>query len=50
MLLYGGIATLALVVKPELFTNIQDIILLIAPFIGMFTWDKIKGGSIKSAK
>jgi len=44
--LYGGIAALAIVIKPELIASIQDLMLVIAPFIAMFTWDKIKGGSI----
>ena len=45
--LYGGIAALGVIMKPELIVTMQDLMLLLAPFIGMFTWDKIKGGSIK---
>jgi len=46
ILLYGGVATLLIIAKPELFTTMQDIMLVLSPFIAMFTWDKIKGGSI----
>ena len=46
MFLYGGIAALGITLKPELITSMQDLLLLVAPFIGMFTWDKLKGGSI----
>jgi len=44
--LYGGIAALGIIMKPELIVTIQDLMLVLAPFIGMFTWDKIKGGSV----
>ena len=47
LFLYGGIAALTIVVKPELVTSMQDLMLLLAPFGGMFVWDKIKSGSIK---
>lgn len=47
LFLYGGIGALAIVIKPELITSMQDLILLLAPFGGMFVWDKIKSGSIK---
>jgi len=47
LLLYGGISALAIVLKPELINSMQDLILLLAPFGGMFVWDKIKSGSIK---
>ena len=46
MFLYGGIAALAITLKPELITSMVDLAMLIAPFIVMFTWDKIKSGSI----
>jgi len=46
LLTYAGIAALAMVIKPELLTSLQDVILLLAPIGGMFVWDKIKGGSI----
>ena len=41
MLLYGGLAAILLVTKPELVTTVQDALVLIGPFIAMFTWDKI---------
>ena len=44
--LYGGLAALAIVLKPELIESMQDLMLLIAPFIAMFTWDKLKSGSV----
>ena len=47
LLLYGGISALAIVLKPELIASMQDLILLLAPFGGMFVWDKIKSGSLK---
>ena len=46
--LYGAIGFTAIVAKPELFASIQDIMLVLAPLIGMFTWDKIAGGSIRA--
>lgn len=46
LLTYAGIAALAMVVKPELLTSLQDVILLLAPIGGMFVWDKIKSGPI----
>lgn len=46
LFLYGGIAALAITLKPELITSMLDLTMLLAPFIGMFTWDKLKGGSI----
>ena len=42
LFLYGGLAALGIILRPELITSMQDLILLIAPFIGMFTWDKIE--------
>ena len=46
--LYGGIAALGVIMKPELIESMQDLMLLLAPFIGMFTWDKLKGGSVSA--
>ena len=40
--LYGGIAALGIVLKPELIATMTDLVMLLAPFIGMFTWDKIE--------
>jgi len=45
--IYGGLAIAAFAAKPELFTSIQDVMLVLGPLIAMFTWDKIKGGSIR---
>ena len=42
LFLYGGIAALGIIMKPELINTMQDLMLLVAPFIGMFTWDKIE--------
>ena len=46
IVLYGGITALAIILKPELINTMQDLLLATSPFIAMFTWDKIKGGSI----
>jgi len=48
LLLYGGIAALAIILKPELIASMQDLMLLLGPFGAMFVWDKIKSGSLKS--
>jgi len=50
LFLYGGVATLLIIAKPELFTTMQDMMLVLTPFIAMFTWDKIKGGSLVPSK
>ena len=46
ILLYGGISALAIVLKPELIDNMTDLMMLTTPFIAMFTWDKLKSGSV----
>jgi len=42
LFLYGGIAALGIILKPELIASMQDLLMLVAPFIGMFSWDKIE--------
>ena len=41
LLTYTGLA--AIVLLKELITDEVQVIALLAPIIGMFTWDKIKG-------
>jgi hypothetical protein len=41
LLVYGGLA--GIVLAKDLVTDPVQIIALIAPIAGMFTWDKIKG-------
>jgi len=41
LLTYTGLA--AIVLMKELVTDEIQVIALLAPIIGMFTWDKIKG-------
>ena len=43
MFLYAGLA--AVILMKDLVTAPLDAIALIGPLVGMFTWDKIKGGS-----
>ena len=41
ILSYAGLS--ALIIAKGLITDPTQILLLIAPLIGMFTWDKLKG-------
>jgi len=43
LLTYTGLAAIVLI--KELVTDEIQVIALLAPIIGMFTWDKIKGTS-----
>lgn len=46
---YGLIAVLVVATNygQGVVLSIQDALILIGPFIAMFTWDKIKSGSIR---
>jgi len=44
--LYGGIGALGIILKPELINSMTDLMMLTTPFIAMFTWDKLKSGSV----
>ena len=48
--LYGAFGFTTLIMKPELFVSMQDVMLLAAPLVGMFTWDKIEKLKLNGSK
>lgn len=46
ILTYSGLAAIILL-KGDIITNATEAAAIVAPLIGMFTWDKIKGTQTK---